>query len=57
METFASLIRMKMAKPKMITLKHLLIDGQKCIGMQYQTDKVINALLNTLPDTKVEQCL
>ena len=41
-----------MAKPKMITLKHLLIDGQKCIGLQYHTDKVINALLSTLPDTK-----
>ena len=52
MGSFAGLKRMKMAKPKMITLKHLLIDGQKCIGMQHQTDKVINALLNTFPGLK-----
>lgn len=32
-----------------ITLKHLLIDNKKCIGLQYHADKVTQALVNTLP--------
>lgn len=33
-----------------ITLKHLLIDGMKHIGLQFSNDKVILALINSLPD-------
>jgi len=33
---------------KCITLKHLIIDGQKQIGLQYLNDKVIDALVNQL---------
>lgn len=31
-----------------ITLHHLLINGQKCIGLQYNYNKVINALIKEL---------
>ena len=33
-----------------ITLKHLLIDNRKCIGLQYNTNKVIQALVDSLPN-------
>ncbi|WP_417201390.1 site-specific tyrosine recombinase/integron integrase [Bizionia sp.] len=36
---------------KSITLKHLLIDQKKCIGLQFNTNKVIQALVDTLPNT------
>lgn len=35
-----------------ITLKHLLINGEKQIGLQFFTDKVLNALLKELPSPK-----
>ncbi|MFC5196570.1 site-specific tyrosine recombinase/integron integrase [Bizionia hallyeonensis] len=34
---------------KSITLKHLLIDQKKCIGLQFNTNKIIQALVDTLP--------
>lgn len=37
---------------KYITLKHLMIDDRKCIGLQFYTDKVLQALVNDLPDVK-----
>lgn len=37
-----------MEKGRSITLKHLLIENQRCIGMQYYADKVIQALVNDL---------
>lgn len=37
---------------KQITLRHLMLDGQKYIGMQYHADKVVEALVNQLPDVK-----
>lgn len=37
---------------KNITLKHLLIDGQKCIGLKYYPDKVLHALIKQLPSPK-----
>lgn len=41
-----------MNKTKSITLKHLLINQQKCIGIQFYTDKVIQALIKQLPSPK-----
>jgi site-specific recombinase XerD len=41
-----------MDKGRSITLKHLLIKDKKCIGIQFHTDKVIQALLKELPDIK-----
>lgn len=41
-----------MEKGRSITLKHLLIKDRKCIGIQFYTDKVIQALLKELPDIK-----
>jgi site-specific recombinase XerD len=38
-----------MYKGRSITLKHLLIDGVKQIGLQFTNDKVILALLKSLP--------
>jgi len=35
---------------KCITLKHLVIDQKKQIGLQFQYDKVINALTKQVPD-------
>tara|TARA_R110001632_G_scaffold105447_2_gene214867 strand:+ start:6871 stop:7116 length:246 start_codon:yes stop_codon:yes gene_type:complete len=35
---------------KSITLKHLLIHQKKCIGLQFSTNKVIQALIDKLPD-------
>ena len=37
---------------KQVTLKHLLINNQKCIGLQFYTDKVIQALIKQLPSPK-----
>jgi len=37
---------------KSITLKHLLIKEQKCIGLQFNADKVIQALVRELPSPK-----
>lgn len=37
---------------KSITLKHLLINKQQCIGFQFNADKVIEALIEQLPDPK-----
>lgn len=37
---------------KSITLKHLLIEERKCIGIQFHPDKVVQALLKELPDIK-----
>ncbi len=34
---------------KCITLKHLLVDGNKCIGIQFNSDKVIEALVHQIP--------
>ncbi|MFD2917139.1 site-specific tyrosine recombinase/integron integrase [Psychroserpens luteus] len=35
---------------KSITLKHLLINQKKCIGLQFNTNKIIQALVNSLPN-------
>ena len=37
---------------KNISIKHLLINGQKMIGMKFYPDKVIQALIKTLPGIK-----
>lgn len=37
---------------KKITLKHLLIRNQRCIGLQFYTDKVLQALVKDLPNVK-----
>ena len=41
-----------MEKTKQISLKHLLINEQKCIGIQFYPDKVIQALIKGLPNPK-----
>ncbi|MFX0558088.1 site-specific tyrosine recombinase/integron integrase [Maribacter sp. CXY002] len=33
-----------------ITIKHLLINNQKCIGLQFNTNKVLQALVDSLPN-------
>jgi integrase/recombinase XerD len=40
---------------KFITLKHLMINGDKKIGLQFYPDKVIQALIKQLPDVKWSQ--
>ena len=35
---------------KHITLKHLLVEQKKSIGLQFHTDRIISALLKELPD-------
>ena len=35
---------------KSVTLKHLLIDQKKCIGLQFNPSKVVQALIDTLPN-------
>ena len=35
-----------------INLKHLLINEKKCIGLQFYPNKVIQALIKEIPDTK-----
>lgn len=37
---------------KQITLKHLMIDHQKMIGLQFYPDKVVQALIKELPEVK-----
>lgn len=37
---------------KYITLKNLMIEGQKCIGIKFFQDKVLQALVNELPGVK-----
>lgn len=41
-----------MEKGRSITLKHLLIKDKKYIGLQFNTDKVIQALVKELPNVK-----
>lgn len=41
-----------MEKQKCITLKHLLIDKKKYIGLKFYPDKVIQALVKTIPGIK-----
>lgn len=43
---------MKNYLQRSITLKHLLIKNQQCIGFQFNADKVIEALIEQLPDPK-----
>lgn len=43
---------MKEKLNKNITLKHLLIDQKKQIGLKFYPDKVIQALIKTLPEIK-----
>ena len=40
-----------MFKGRSITLKHLLIEGKKQIGLQFKSDRVIQALITQLPNT------
>jgi len=35
---------------KTVTLKHLLIDQKKCIGIQFNSDKVLQALIEGMPN-------
>ena len=44
-----------METSKSITLKHLLIANRKCIGLQFQTNQVIQALVDTLPNLSWSQ--
>ena len=37
---------------KHITLKHLLIKEEQCIGIQFNSDKVIESLIKQLPSPK-----
>ena len=41
---------MKTRNSQFITLKHLLIDEKKQIGLKYQPDRVIDALIKEIPD-------
>ena len=41
-----------MSFSKYITLKHLLIDNQKMIGLQFYPNKVIQALIKELPNPR-----
>jgi integrase/recombinase XerD len=41
-----------MEKGRSVTLKHLLIKERRYIGLQFNTDKVIHALVRQLPDVK-----
>ena len=40
------------SKPKQVTLKHLLINEKRYIGLQFYSDKVIEALVKQLPSAK-----
>ena len=44
-----------MSFQKSITLKHLFIDKNKCIGLQFSTNKVTQALIETLPNISWSQ--
>lgn len=37
---------------KQITLKHLMIEGHKCIGLQFSPDKVVQALIKELKEVR-----
>ncbi|WP_062059127.1 site-specific tyrosine recombinase/integron integrase [Sediminicola sp. YIK13] len=41
-----------MERGRSVTLKHLLIKEKRYIGLQFNTDKVIHALVKQLPDVK-----
>lgn len=41
-----------MEKGRSVTLKHLLIKGKRYVGLQFATDKIIQALVKGLPDVK-----
>lgn len=41
-----------MEKGRSVTLKHLLIKGKRYVGLQFNTDKIIQALVKGLPDVK-----
>ncbi len=41
-----------MKKLKLISLRHLLVNGEKQIGMQFQPDKIIQNFIKTLPNVK-----
>lgn len=43
---------MSSSKTRYISLKHLLIDKKRCIGLQFYPEKVLNALVKSLPDVK-----
>ena len=43
---------MESSKLHKITLKHLLLRGEKKIGMQFYPNKVMNALVKSLPNVK-----
>jgi len=43
---------MKSSPERQITLKHLLINDQKMIGIQFYPNKIIQALIKTLPGVK-----
>lgn len=37
---------------KYITLKNLIIDKEKCIGLKFFTDKVVQVMVDNLPDVQ-----
>ena len=39
-------------KLKRVTLKHVVINNKKMIGMQFYPDKVLQALIKQLPSAK-----
>ena len=41
-----------MEKGRSVTLKHLLIEGKRYIGLQFNTDKIIQALVKELPNVR-----
>lgn len=41
-----------MSHSKKISLKHLLINSNKCIVLEFHPDKVLNALIKQIPDVK-----
>jgi site-specific recombinase XerD len=41
-----------MEKGRSVTLKHLLIKGKRYVGLQFNTDKIIQALVKGLPNVK-----
>ncbi|MGL1888034.1 MAG: site-specific integrase [Reichenbachiella sp.] len=43
---------MEFSEKKQITLKHLLIEGKKMIGLKFYPNKVIQALIKELPEVK-----
>ncbi len=41
-----------MENGRSVTLKHLLIKGKRYIGLQFNTDKIIHALVKELPNVR-----